>query len=49
MLLGGAVLLLAQEWQSVTNLAGVDFGGLTPARKAMALKALAYARVLLRL
>src|SRR5260370_872648 len=40
MLLGGAVLLLAQEWQAVTELAGVDFGGLTSARKAMALKAL---------
>ena len=39
MLLGGAVLL-AQEWQAVTELAGVDFGGLTSARKAMALKAL---------
>jgi protein-disulfide isomerase len=39
-LLGGAVLLVAQEWQSVTDLAGVDFGGLTSARKAMALKAL---------
>src|SRR5258708_8715037 len=40
MLLGGAVLLLAQEWQAVTELAGVDFGGLTSARKAIALKAL---------
>ena len=40
MLLGGAVLLLAQEWQTVTELAGVDFGGLTSARKAAALKAL---------
>ena len=39
-LLGGAVLLLAQEWQAVTDLAGVDFGGLTSARKAIALKAL---------
>jgi protein-disulfide isomerase len=39
-LLGGAVLLLAQEWQTVTDLAGVDFGGLTSARKAIALKAL---------
>jgi protein-disulfide isomerase len=40
MLLGGAVLLLAQEWQTVTELAGVDFSGLTSARKAAALKAL---------
>ena len=40
MLLGGAVLLLAQEWQTVTELAGVDFGGLTSARKTAALKAL---------
>jgi len=39
-LLGGAALLLAQEWQTVTNLAGVDFSGLTPARKTLALKAL---------
>src|SRR3974390_646244 len=39
-LLGGAVLLLAQDWETVTDLAGVDFGGLTSARKAMALKAL---------
>ena len=38
--LGGAMLLLAQEWQTVANLAGVDFSGLTPARKALALKAL---------
>jgi protein-disulfide isomerase len=38
--LGGAALLLAQEWQTVTNLAGVDFSGLTPARKTLALKAL---------
>jgi len=39
-LLGGAALLLAQEWQTVTNLAGVDFAGLTPAKKTLALKAL---------
>ncbi|MCX6629380.1 MAG: hypothetical protein NTW28_17320 [Candidatus Solibacter sp.] len=39
MVLGGAVLLLAQEWQTVTNLAGVDFSGLAPARKTLALKA----------
>jgi protein-disulfide isomerase len=32
--------VLAQEWQTVTNLAGVDFGGLTPARKVHALHAL---------
>ncbi len=38
--LGGAALLLAQEWQTVTNLAGVDFAGLTPAKKTLALKAL---------
>ncbi len=38
--LGGAMLLLAQEWQTVANLAGVDFSGLTPARKALALRAL---------
>ena len=40
MALGGAALLLAQEWQTVTSLAGVDFSGLTPARKTLALKAL---------
>jgi len=40
MITGGAALLLAQEWQTVTNLAGVDFSGLTPARKTLALKAL---------
>jgi len=39
-LLGGAALLLAQEWQTVTNLAGVDFAGLTPAKKNLALRAL---------
>jgi len=38
--LSGTALLLAQEWQTVANLAGVDFTGLTPARKAIALKAL---------
>jgi protein-disulfide isomerase len=38
--LGGAALLLAQEWQTVSTLAGVDFSGLTPAKKALALKAL---------
>ncbi|MGD0775126.1 MAG: thioredoxin domain-containing protein [Candidatus Solibacter sp.] len=40
MALGGAALLLAQEWQTVTDLSGVDFSGLTPAKKALALKAL---------
>ena len=40
MALGGAVLLWAQDWQTVTNLAGVDFSGLTPARKTHALNAL---------
>jgi protein-disulfide isomerase len=38
--LGGAALLLAQEWQTVTNLAGVDFTGLTAAKKTAALNAL---------
>lgn len=38
--LGGAVLLVAQEWQSVSDLAGVDFTGLSPAKKTLALKAL---------
>ena len=38
--LGGAALLLAQEWQTATDLAGVDFSGLSPARKTLALKAL---------
>jgi len=40
LVLGGAALLLAQEWQTVTSLAGVDFSGLTPAKKTLALKAL---------
>src|SRR5438270_11673883 len=39
-MLGGAVLLFAQEWQTVTNLAGVDFTGLTAAKKTAALSAL---------
>jgi protein-disulfide isomerase len=38
--LGGAALLLAQEWQTATDLAEVDFSGLSPARKTLALKAL---------
>ena len=37
---GGTALLLAQEWQTAANLAGVDFAGLTPAQKARALHAL---------
>ena len=40
LVLGGVALLLAQEWQTVTDLAGVDFSGVSPARKALALKAL---------
>ena len=40
MALGGAARLLAQEWQTAANLAGVDFSGLTPARKTRALNAL---------
>ena len=36
----GRRFLLAQEWQTVTNLAGVDFTGLTPAKKTVALNAL---------
>src|SRR5215471_13303680 len=32
--------LFAQEWQTMTTLNGVDFTGLTPARKTTALKAL---------
>ena len=36
-----AVLLFGQEaWQTITNLPGVDFTGLSPARQASALKAL---------
>jgi protein-disulfide isomerase len=40
MALGGAALLLAQEWQTVAALTGVDFTGLTPAAKTRALHAL---------
>jgi len=40
MVLGGAALLLAQEWQTATDLEGVDFSGLSPARKTLAVKAL---------
>jgi protein-disulfide isomerase len=35
-----ATLLLAQDWQTATTLIGVDFTGLTPARKTRALTAL---------
>ena len=38
--LGGAVLLVAQEWQTVTNLNSVDFTGLSAAKKTSALHAL---------
>jgi protein-disulfide isomerase len=38
--LGGAALLLAQEWQTVTDLAGVDLTGLTAIKKTHALHAL---------
>ena len=37
---GSAAILLAQEWQTVANLAGVDFTGLTAAKKTTALHAL---------
>ena len=40
MVLGGAALLWAQDWQTATDLAGVDLTGLTPAKKTLALKAL---------
>src|ERR1019366_9114293 len=40
MVLGGAALLWAQEWQTATDLAGGDLTGLTPAKKTLALKAL---------
>jgi protein-disulfide isomerase len=40
LVLGGAALLFAQEWQTASDLAGVDFSGLTPAAKARALHAL---------
>ncbi|HTP32344.1 MAG TPA: thioredoxin domain-containing protein [Candidatus Acidoferrales bacterium] len=33
-------LLLAQDWQTATTLNGVELAGLTPARKAIALKAM---------
>jgi protein-disulfide isomerase len=38
--LGGTVLLFAQQWQTVANLAGVDFTGLTAVQKTHALHAL---------
>jgi protein-disulfide isomerase len=40
MVLGGAALLWAQDWQTATELAGVDLTGLTPAKKTLVLKAL---------
>src|ERR1039457_2554425 len=40
MVLGAAALLWAQDWQTATDLAGVDLTGLTPAKKTLALKAL---------
>ena len=40
MVMGGAALLWAQEWQTATDLPGVDLTGLTPAKKTLALKAL---------
>jgi protein-disulfide isomerase len=38
--LAGALVLVAQDWQTVTNLDSVDFTGLTAARKQTALHAL---------
>ena len=35
-----ATVLLAQDWQTMTTLNGVDFNGLSPARQTTALKAL---------
>lgn len=35
-----AALLIAQDWQTSQNLPAVDFSGLTPAQKALALKVL---------
>src|SRR5580704_14113452 len=35
-----ATLLIAQDWQTSQNLPAVDFTGLTPAQKALALKVL---------
>src|ERR1035438_9070163 len=40
LVLGGAALLWAQDWQTATDLAGVDLTGLTPEKKTIALKAL---------
>ncbi|HLK63173.1 MAG TPA: thioredoxin domain-containing protein [Bryobacteraceae bacterium] len=39
-LLSGAILLFAQDWKAKTDLPGVDFGTLAPAKKATALKLL---------
>src|SRR5438132_2365973 len=36
----GALILLAQDWQTVTNLPAVDLGGMTPAQKTRTLHAL---------
>ena len=36
----GAVVLFGQDWQTLTTLPAVDMGGLTPAQKTRALKAL---------
>jgi protein-disulfide isomerase len=40
LLAAATTLLFAQEWQTATTLKDVDFTGLTPARKTIALKAL---------
>jgi protein-disulfide isomerase len=40
MVLGGAALLWAQDWQTATDLPGVDLSGLAPAKATLALKAL---------
>jgi protein-disulfide isomerase len=40
LLLGGAVLLFAQDWQTMTQLPGIDLTGLTPARLNSALRIL---------
>lgn len=38
--LAGVLLIAAQDWRTATNLAGVDFTGLSPAKVATALKLL---------
>ncbi len=40
LVLAGAAVLVAQDWKTVTDLAGVDFTGLAPAKKQTALHAL---------